>query len=38
MDYLYILPSTGLIYVLAVNAYRKPYLFRDDLKYIVSKT
>ncbi len=37
MDYLYILPSTGLIYLLAVNAYRKPYLFRDDLKYMLSK-
>jgi len=37
MDYLYILPSTGLIYVLAINVYRKPYLFRDDLKYVLSR-
>ncbi|WP_394749963.1 helix-turn-helix domain-containing protein [Spongiimicrobium salis] len=37
MDYLYILPSTGVIYILAISAYRKPYLFRDDLKYVLSR-
>lgn len=37
MDYLLILPTTIWMYVLAFSAYKKPHLFRDDLKYALSQ-
>lgn len=37
MDYLLILPTTGLVYILVISALIKPYLFRDDLKYLLSQ-
>lgn len=37
MDYLLILPTTIWMYMLAFNAYKNPFLFRDDLKYALSR-
>lgn len=37
MDYLLILPTTIWMYMLAFNAYKNPFLFRDDLKYALSQ-
>ncbi len=37
MDYLLIIPTTALMYILAYSIYKNPYLFRDDLKYVLSQ-
>ena len=37
MDYMLIVPTTLLMYLLVFKIYRSPYLFRDDLKYALSE-